>query len=342
MSAPTDRAVRATVKDVALRAGVSPKTVSNVLNGVVFVRPDTRERVEAAMLELDYVPNLSARGLRNGRSGIVALALPALDTAYSSEMSHAFVEVAHERGMAVLFEETGAEPQREWELISRARAHLIDGVVLNPVRLDESAVGHGADLPPVVLIGEVEQHRTDQVWVDSVDAARKMTQHLLDQGCRRIAVVGTVGGGFDSSTARQRTAGYRAALETAGVPHDPRLEVGCQDWTTANAARAFGALLDSGVEVDACFCFTDSMALGALHALWSRGIRVPDDMLVAGFDDVDAARFAVPPLTTVAFDKREFATAALSLLAERFLDRDREPRLISIPHRVVVRESTTR
>ena len=105
--------MRATVKDVAALAGVSPKTVSNVINGVVFVRPDTRARVEKALTELDYVPNLSARGLRNGRTGVIALALPDLATPYSAEMAHHFVEAAHERGWGIQIEETGARPERE-------------------------------------------------------------------------------------------------------------------------------------------------------------------------------------------------------------------------------------
>ena len=122
---------RATVKDVAARAGVSPKTVSNVLTGTTFVREETRVRVEAAMGELDYVPNFSARSLRNGRSGAIALALPDLATAYASEMSSLFVQVAREHGLAVQFEEFASEPDREWELLSRARAHVIDGLILN-------------------------------------------------------------------------------------------------------------------------------------------------------------------------------------------------------------------
>src|SRR6478736_4384155 len=146
-------AVRATVKDVAARAGVSPKTVSNVINGVVFVRPETRERVERALAELDYVPNLGARGLRNGRYGLIALALPDLSTAYSAELAHHFVEEGHARGWSVQIEETAAEPTRERDLLWRARSHLVDGLVLNPVSLevsvlaDEGVVSRGP-LPP--------------------------------------------------------------------------------------------------------------------------------------------------------------------------------------------------
>lgn len=336
--------MRSTVKDVALRAGVSPKTVSNVINGTAFVRPETRARVEAALAELDYVPNLGARGLRNGRYGLIALALPDLSTAYSAEVAHHFVEEGHARGWSVQIEETAAEPQRERALLSRARSHLVDGLVLNPVSLADSVVDeHVArgPLPPTVLIGEVEQDRTDQVGVDSVAGARDMTEHLLATGFRRIAVVGAPGHA-ETAAARQRTEGYRRALADAGVAHDPALELSTARWTADEARDAVRAFLDEHAPPEAFFCFTDSMALAVVHVLWERGLRVPDDVAVAGFDDVEPSRYAVPPLTTVSFDLRAFAATALDLLRDRIDDPHRAPRRLTVPHRVVVRASTTR
>ncbi len=334
--------MRSTVKDVATRAGVSPKTVSNVINGTAFVRPDTRARVEQALADLDYVPNLGARGLRNGRYGLIALALPDLSTAYSAELAHHFVEEGHARGWSVQIEETAAEPRREQALLSRARSHLVDGLVLNPVSLADSVVDeHVArgPLPPTVLIGEVEQDRTDQVGVDSVAGARDLTEHLLATGRRRIAVVGSPGVP-ETAAARQRTEGYRQALAAAGVPRDPALEVPTPRWTSDEAAGALRAFLDAHPLPDAFFCFTDSMALAVVHVLWERGLRVPDDVAVAGFDDVEPGRYAVPSLTTVSFDLRGFAATALDLLRDRIEDPDRPPRRLTVPHAVVPRAST--
>ncbi|MET4780306.1 LacI family DNA-binding transcriptional regulator [Glaciihabitans sp. UYNi722] len=333
--------MRATVKDVAARAGVSPKTVSNVINGVVFVRPDTLERVQQAIRDLDYVPNLSARGLRNGRSGVIALSLPDLGTTYSAEMVHAFVEVAHERGWSIQIEETAADPTREMELVTRARAHLIDGLILNPLTLADSAVQNAVSLPPVVLIGEVEQTVADQVWIDSIVAAGDMTRHLIDSGYRRIAAVGTPGSIY-TSTASQRMMGYRNALATAGIPHDPSLEISCRGWSAKDAAEAVGARIDAGDVADAYFCFTDSMALGAIGALWERGIRVPENVGVAGFDDLAEARYTGPSLTTVSFDKSLYVGKVFDLLTTRMTDRHREPTRTTIPHAVLVRASTQR
>ncbi len=329
------------MRDVASRAGVSPKTVSNVINGVVFVRPATRERVEQAMAELDYVPNFSARSLRNGRSGVLALALPNLNTQYSAETISAFVEVAHARGWAIQIEETGAEPQREFELLSRARAHLVDGLILNPITLEDSVIAEVRGLPPLVLIGEVEQSLVDLVGVDSRDSARDMTRHLIDRGNQRIAVVGSPVGHFQTATARQRAEGYRDALREAGLPTDAALEIGCPDWTSAAAASAFSAYLDGGGEVpDAVFCFTDTMALGVLNELWARGHRVPGDVRVAGFDNTIDSPYMTPPLTTVAFDRRELARFAIERLEQRIADVTLEPARIRVPYEIVTREST--
>ncbi|MFF1828409.1 LacI family DNA-binding transcriptional regulator [Paenarthrobacter sp. NPDC058040] len=331
--------MRATVKDVARRAGVSPKTVSNVMNGIVPVSAPTRLRVEQAMADLDYVPNLSARGLRNGRSGVIALALPDLATPFSAEIAHHIVEVAHEQGWSVQIEETGLDPQREQDLMTKARSNLVDGLILNPVVLQESAVKVGVSLPPVVLLGEVTQHLADRVYVDSFGAARDMTLALARPGRRRIAVLG-INRGRHSSTAIHRAAGYEAALESLGIQVDEDLLIRCERWTTESAAQALAEYLGSHPVPEALFCFTDSMALGALHVLWERGIRVPEDIAVAGFDDIADGRFAVPPLTTVSFDKRSIAVEAIRLLTERMGSRGDAQRLVRVDYSIVERASS--
>ncbi|MFE4194392.1 LacI family DNA-binding transcriptional regulator [Paenarthrobacter sp. NPDC056912] len=331
--------MRATVKDVARRAGVSPKTVSNVMNGIVPVSGPTRLRVEQAMQELDYVPNLSARGLRNGRSGVIALALPDLATPFSAEIAQNIVEVAHEQGWIVQIEETGSDPQREQELMTRARSNLIDGLILNPVVLDESAVKVGIALPPVVLLGEVTQELADRVFVDSFAAARDLTLALAGPGRRRIAALG-VNRGRQSATAIQRTRGYEAALQELGIQRDESLLISCESWTPGAAADSLMEYLEEHPLPEALFCFTDSMALGALNTLWKRGLRVPDDIAVAGFDDIVDGRYAVPSLTTVSFDKRAIATEAIRLLTERMADRGHGQRLVEVGYSIVERDSS--
>ena len=334
--------MRPTVKDVAALALVSPKTVSNVLGGTVPVAPDTRSRVEAAIERLGYVPNLAARGLRSGRTGIVALVMPDLRAAFSAEVSQHFVELAHRRGLAVQIEQSWDDLDRTREVMAQARRHLVDGVVMNPTTVEQRDVvltGGGGSVP-LVMLGEVLQDDVDQVWVDSVDAAARMTRFLLGLGHRRIAMLGVPGPDVDTATGAQRREGYRAALVEAGLPVDPALEVACRTWRPGGGFAAMEELLDRGERPDAVFCATDSIAIGALSALWSRGVRAPDDVSVAGFDDIDEAAFASPPLTTVRFDKRAYAQAALDHLIARIDGAADPPVRIEVPVEIVERAST--
>ncbi|MDR6168996.1 MULTISPECIES: LacI family DNA-binding transcriptional regulator [unclassified Curtobacterium] len=331
--------MRATVRDVAALAGVSPKTVSNVINGGVVVRPETRARVEQALAELDYVPNLSARGLRNGRSGAIALTLPEMASAYSAELAQWFVELSRERGWTVQLDQTANDPARERDLVSRARAHLVDGLILNPVSLSASVLASTEGLPPTVVIGEVEPEHVDQVHVDSRAAAEQVTSYLVGRGHRRIAIVGAARDVEATATSELRERGYLAGLAAAGIGADPELRVPLPAWSTSAAASAFAAWLDEHSLPDAVFAFTDSIAFGVLHVLAARGVRVPEQVSVIGFDDVDGAAYAIPALSTVSFDRRAFATAALDLLTRRIEDREAPPETVVVPHRIVERAS---
>jgi DNA-binding LacI/PurR family transcriptional regulator len=334
--------VRPTVKDVAALANVSPKTVSNVLGNADVVAPGTRARVEDAIERLGYVPNLSARGLRSGRTGIVALVMPDLRTPFSAELSQEFVQLAHARGLAVQLEQSWDDPRSLGELIAQARRHLVDGVVMNPTTVAQRDVvlTGGAGSVPLVMLGEVPQEDVDQIWVDSVDAAMRLTRFLVGLGHRRIAMLGVPGTEQDTSTGAQRREGYRAALKQAGLPVDERLEVPCATWTPRGGFDAMRVLLGRGEPPDAVFCATDSIAIGALSALWQAGVRVPEDVSVAGFDDVDDAAYASPPLTTVRFDKRAYAEAALERLVARIGGSTEPPARIVVPVGIVPRAST--
>ncbi|MGT2425943.1 LacI family DNA-binding transcriptional regulator [Amnibacterium kyonggiense] len=336
--------MRPTVKDVAALADVSPKTVSNVLGNAEVVAPETRARVEDAISRLGYVPNLSARGLRSGRTGIVALVMPDLRSPFSAEVSQEFVQLAHARGLAVQLEQSWDDPRGLSELLAHARRHLVDGVVISPTTVAQRDVvlRGGAGTVPLVMLGEVPQEDVDQVWVDSVAAARAMTEHLLGLGHRRIAMLGVPGPGQDTSTGAQRRDGYRQALAAAGVAVEPRLEVPCATWTSRGGFDAMRVLLDDGVLPDAVFCATDSIAIGALSALWQGAVGVPEDVSVAGFDDIDGAAFASPPLTTVRFDKRAYAGAALERLLARIEGSEEQPARIAVPFEVIPRASARR
>ncbi|WP_238013392.1 LacI family DNA-binding transcriptional regulator [Dactylosporangium sp. AC04546] len=337
--------MRHRLKDVAERAGVSVKTVSNVVNGYAHVSPDTRARVEEAVAALGYRPNLTARNLRRGRTGVIALAVPELDQPYFAELAGHVVAAAATRDWTVLIDQTNGDPERERLVAEGIRDHLVDGVIFSPLALTgadlagDAAGGDGR--PPLVLLGErVEGAAADHVAIDNVAAARDMTVHLAAAARRRVAAIGAQESA-EGATARLRLAGYRAGLRDAGLPFDPALVAPARAWRRTDGAAAMRALLAVTPPPDAVFCGNDTLALGALRALHEAGLRVPDDVAVAGFDDIEDGRFATPSLTTVAPDKARLAGVAVELLAARLSGvGSGPPRAETVPYELRLREST--
>jgi len=331
----------ASLRDVAERAGVSVKTVSNVVNGYLHVSTTTRARVQAALDELNYRPNLSARNLRNRRSGIVALALPELDLPYFAELTRCVIKAAEARSWTVLIDQTDGLPERESVVLQGIRDQLIDGLIFSPLAASREEITARRDDTPMVLLGElVAEGSADHVAIDNVLAARQATEHLIGLGRRRIAAIGAQAGG-ELGTAPVRLAGYRRALRGAGLPFDGSLVMPASSYHRADGAQAMRQLLDAADPPDAVFCFTDLLALGAIRTLLSRGVRVPEDVAVVGFDDIEDGRFSTPTLTTIAPDKDELARVAVELLASRIAGEPRSPsREMQVRHQLIVREST--
>ena len=220
------------------------------------------------------------------------------------------------------------------------RDHLIDGLIFSPLALTGADLDQRADATPMVLLGErVDPGPTDHVAIDNVAAAREVTAHLAASGRHRIAAIGTQRAASGAS-ARLRLAGYKAGLAASGLRFDQRLVAPAAAWHRADGAAAIRQLLESGVRPDAVFCFNDTLALGAMRALHEHGLRVPDDVAVAGFDDIEDGRFSVPTLTTVAPDKEEIAKLAVDLLARRLTGGDGPARRLTATWRLEIREST--
>ncbi|MFD8519261.1 LacI family DNA-binding transcriptional regulator [Streptomyces capillispiralis] len=330
------------LKDVAARAGVSARTVSNVVNGSARVSEQTRVRVQEAIDELGYRPNLAARSLRAGRTGIIGLAIPELHSPYFAELAGLIVDEAHRRSWTVIIDQTRGDAEAERRLLTGDGGRVMDGLVISPWALgapDLTATGRPL---PVVLLGERSpQGMADRVAVDNVAAAEEATAHLLSSGRRRIAAIG-LQPHLENGTARQRAEGYRRALRRAGVTPRAGWERSVTALHREDGARAMAELLDGDAAPDAVFAFSDELALGALHTAHARGLRVPEDLAVVGFDDIEDGRFSHPPLTTVSPDKRQIAARALQCLADRiYSPRNEVPAAdLTIPHRLVVRGST--
>jgi DNA-binding LacI/PurR family transcriptional regulator len=332
------------MKEVASRAGVSVKTVSNVVNGYQHVAPSTRERVQQAIDEMGYRPNLSARSLRSGRTGIIAVAVPRLDEPYFAELAAAVIAVADEHGCTVLVDQTDGRVEREQLAVAGIRPDLIDGLILSPLALgsDDLLAASGTSTPLVLLGERISDSSHDHVAIDNVAAARLATEHLLSLGRTRVAALGTMDA-VAAQTARLRRTGYREAMAAAGLPVLPGHEQEVDGYTREAGALAVDRLLDLPEPPDAVFCFSDLLALGALHALHRRGVVVPEDVAVIGVDDIAESRYSTPTLSTVAQDVDEIARLAVDALLRRLTSgADDPPREVAASYRLLVRDSTVR
>ncbi|MQS16543.1 LacI family DNA-binding transcriptional regulator [Streptomyces kaniharaensis] len=297
--------------DVAKLAGVSHQTVSRVLNGAPHVRPDTRDRVLAAIRELDYRPNSAARALVTRRSqtlGVVsfdstlygpASMLDGIERAARS--AGYFVSVASLRSL------DGRSVQ---EAVDRLRDQGVEGVVvIVPQTSTVSAVARLSSSVPLVAVGSGNQSRVPMVSVGNRFGAGEATGHLLDLGHRTVHHLAGPANWLES---KDREEGWRLTLRAAGAPV-PEVERG--DWSARSGYRA-GLRIAGLRDVTAVFCANDHMALGLLRALHEAGRSVPDDISVVGFDDIPEAAYFIPPLTTVRQDFGELGRKALELLLD--------------------------
>lgn len=330
---------RVRLEDVAKVAGVSMKTVSNVVHNYTHVSDKMRERVQLAIDELGYRPNALGRSLATGRTGMLALAFSDVSLPYFAELARLISTEAARRGYRLLLEQTDGTLDGERAVVSMREAGLVDGIIFQPSTMSSLEIArHRADTP-LVLIGEGPAPLgVDHVMINNVDAALKATRHLLALGRRRIGFVGHEEN-KPSVTSTQRLMGYQEALEQAGIRMDPALLIPTRSISPHDAAAAVGRALDKGLQFDALFCRDDVAAIGALRALQERGLSIPRDVAVTGWDNISMASFTHPSLTTVAADTPQLAHTALDLLEERIsgyagLGRHRE-----VDFSLVLRES---
>ena len=331
----------ATMADVARIAGVSKKTVSNFFNGYPYMRDETRQRIEAAIEELNYKVNISARNLSSGRTGTIGLAVPELAHPYFAELSQAVVTAAQRRGMNVLVEVTDGDREHELAVLNGVGGRSVDGVIFEPIALESADIEAATTDVPLILIGDrVHEGRFDYLAVPNEAGAHDATAHLLRAGRRRIVALGMEDSAEPTAAAR-RHRGYLHALAEAGVEPDERLFVGPIAWTRTAGYDAIADLLAAGVAFDAVLGNNDALALGAMSRLKQDGVRVPEEVAVVGFDNVEEGRFASPTLTTIESGREWMAQKAVELLAQRLDNPESRPgsALLMADHRLVARDS---
>ena len=335
-----------TMRDVASLARVSSKTVSNVVNDHPHVHPDTRARVQQAINELGYRPNFSARGLRSGRTGVIGLAVPELRQNYFAELADDVIAAAESQGLGVIVDQLGGSRQHEANVLTNGLRQT-DGMLFSPERLgtEDLELLNYVDYPLVLLGERIFGGPTDHVTMHNVSAARAAVEHLIERGRRRIAVIGAHPDHREDQIRPSdlRVRGYRDALAAAGLSHDAHLERAIAPWHPQNGAEATRELIESGVDFDGIFALNDTLAIGALRALGEAGYRVPDDVAIIGFDNIDNCRFTLPSLSSVEAGRKTIAETAVQMLVERIewgRGARRAPRLYKAEFQIVAREST--
>ena len=328
-----------TLRDVADVAGVSVKTVSNVVNGYDFVGDDNRRKVEDALRATGYRPNIGARNLRRGRTGFLALVVPELRIPYFGELSTLVITAAQERGWNVLVEQTLGTRELERASLDSLGPHFVDGAIISPEALEaEDFSGISPDFPIVMLGEHTINVPIDHVAIDNVLAGRTAVEHLIGLGRKRIAAIGA---NPRRGTAELRLRGYREALTTAGLDAPATLVAAADSYHRRDGAEAMRRLFEAHPELDAVFCFNDLLAVGALRAAVESGRRVPEDVAIVGFDGSEESAYSLPSLTTIAPDKAAIARVAVDLIG-RGSRRDQARPLedVQAPFRLRIREST--
>ncbi|MFI5745050.1 LacI family DNA-binding transcriptional regulator [Streptomyces sp. NPDC051644] len=347
MSAPT-------VYDVAERSGVSIATVSRVYRTPDSVRAQTRERVLEAARQLGYVPSGNARGLASRTTGVLGLCFPDYADAdaeadaeadsdaddavmlYSDQIIRGMERAARRHGYALLIAaslEGGPE-----SLVAKVAGRVDGFAVLAQTVPTEDLEVISRRLPVVMLAGPREIDHLDHIVVANADGERALARHLIeDHGLRRLAFVG---GDVDSPDAEARFLGFQEACRDAGLPVPDEPDLRTEMMTQAEGARAAEALLDRGPKWPQGVLFAnDQMAVGALRALERRGVRVPEDIAVTGFDGIPLSRIVRPPLTTVRQPIRQLGEQAVELLVQRLGNSGRDPVSLMLPVSLIHRAS---
>lgn len=330
---------RATIRDIAAMAGVSIATVSRVVNGRPDVAEDTRELVLQHVREHGYATNRSARGLAGGRTGLAALTLPFMHAEYFSEIASGAAEAIFERDMRFVLCPTQHEHDREVSLLERLMHGTTDGaILLLPSENNAELMALTRQGYPFVVVDPREplDHTIPVVASAHWNGARAVTEHLIALGHRRIAAI-TGPGGWCASV--DRLAGYRSALHAAGLPASDDL-VEEADFLMDGGHRAAQVLLDRPDTPTAIFAFNDNMAFGVMRAARERGMTLPRDLSIAGYDDAGPTTIVEPTLTTVRQPLQEMGRVAAGLLA-RLLDGCRvDATRIELSNRLIIRDST--
>jgi LacI family transcriptional regulator len=331
---------RVTQADVALKAGVSQTAVSQILGNMSResnFRSETREKVMQAARELGYVPNIAARTLRTNRTTTIGVVMGFITDELGIRVIHGIQEVTHERGYALLIADTEQDADRKREVLEQFRQREVDGLIIV-----DSWTGPDIDLddenyPPTISVHlreNITQHNC--VGMDNFRGGYEATRHLLDRGYRKVACIA---GPENWPASAERIRGYQKALEEYQFSYDPTL-VEYGDWEILAGITATNLLLDRHSDIDAIFVLNDLMAVGSIKAAAPRGLLIPQDIALVGYDDRYLNEAISPPLTSFAIPLNQMGQKAAHLMIDGLLRKNtRRVPSINVAGNLVVRAS---
>lgn len=323
-----------TMRDVAQRAGVSINTVSRVVNDHGEISEATRQRVLSAIDELGFRPNVLARSLVSGKSLSVGLVIPQITDPFFPEVVLGVESVARRQGYSVLLCNTNDDPQQELDYIDILAGKQVDGVILCGSRLNEQQLSSAAARHRIAVVTSRKPHGASVIALRGDSGLAAITTHLIGLGHRAIGHVGSsIGSGGE------RTDGYRRALREHGLTlNEDRMSI-MQRPTIETGREGGHALLLRCPDVTAVTCFNDLIAIGVMRACAELGRRVPDDVAVVGFDDIDLASLVTPTLTTMHIPRFQLGEMAMELMLRVIADTGVHEESLAVYPELVVRES---
>jgi LacI family transcriptional regulator len=326
------------IRSVAARANVSIATVSRTINRVPTVNAKLAKRVWSAIHELGYVPNTQARALGSGRSGMLGLVVSEITNPFFPELIQGFEDVAIENGFEILISSTNYDPKRMEVCIRRLLERKAEGVAIMTFGIEQPLLEQLSErnIPLVFVDAGPDRPGVSLLKVDYGQGIRQGVQHLAALGHRKI---GFISGPMRLHSARSRSVAFTDALEECGITARPEWHVE-GDHTLEGGIRAMGKILGRTSRPSAVMCSNDMTAIGVLHKAFRVGLRVPADLSVIGYDDIQMAKVTIPPLTSIQMSRIDLAKAAVKALREHIIEGGNPQREYKIDTRLVVREST--
>jgi DNA-binding LacI/PurR family transcriptional regulator len=328
---------QASIKDIARMAGVAHSTVSRALRNSPLVNSETTERIQRIAREAGYRTSLAARSLVTRRSDTIGVVVTNIADPFVAGVVSGVEETADQRGLSVFLANCNAEPEREVRVARKFEERRVDGIIVTASRVGAQYVPllTHMQVPIVLLNNQHPSQYAHSVMIANVEASLTATWHLIQLGHRRIAYLGDRCG-YQSDAERQQ--GYRRALQEAGISLDPLLLVH-GNGKPEGAESAMAELLDLAAPPTAVFCYNDMSALGALRQIRERGMKIPGDISIIGFDDIYFSQYLDPPMTTVRQPMRQMGRIAMETLFQIFEDAESRHD-IRVPGELIVRKST--